>query len=291
MRALAGAELALEAGEVTVGQLSAHRLDEHRVVAVDELGVVEQLVCGAQDVREVLLGRDVVVAVGHENVASGGQGLQQPPQAGEEVAQPLWVRGQGGGDAVAEGQVQHEDFVAVRGPPEELAPGRFVAYAATEDDGVDAEAAQDSRQMGDVPEGVRGVAYHHHRAELLRRADADLEVAHPGLAADEELVGEHVVGADEQTARLHQPLDVGATLRAHLQVVVQSDGLPVQDEVAVFRVAVQQVEELVQHAHQAYPEPLERPVPLAVPVRVGDDDEGALAYFSHRLLRVAGTAG
>ncbi len=282
VRALAGAEFALEAREAppvggrVLGQLPAYRLDDHRVVAVGEVGVVEQLVGGAQDVSEIFLGVKVVEAVGNEDVAGGGQGLERPPQAAEEVAQPLRLGGQVSGDAVAEGQVQHQDLGAVRGPPQELALGRLAAHTAPEDDGVDAEAAQDSRQMGDVSEGVRGVADHHHRAELCRRADADLEVAHRGLAADKKLVGEHVVGADEQAAGLNQPLDVGAAVRAHLQVVVQDDGLPVQDEVPVLGVPVQQVEELVQHAHQAHPERLEGLVPLAVPMGMGDDDEGAL---------------
>ena len=55
------------------------------------------------------------------------------------------------------------------------------------------------------------------------------------------------------------------------EVVVDDDGLAVEQEPLVRLVALQEVEELVEQADESDAERLERRVPLPVPVRVGDD--------------------
>ena len=203
-------------------------------------------------------------------------GSRRRADVAEGAAQDLGVLGQRGEHAVAVREVDCEHLRAVGGGPAELRGRGLGADAAPDEDGVDPEAAQDRRQVRDVPEGVRRVADHHRPAVRARRADAGHQVADVRLAADEELVRQHVAGAGEQAPVAHEPLDVGAALRADLEVVVQRHRLAVEDEVAVVRVAVEEVEEGVHHADEARAEGLEGQVPLAVPVGVGDDDEGAV---------------
>ena len=56
-----------------------------------------------------------------------------------------------------------------------------------------------------------------------------------------------------------------------LEVVVEHRGLAVEQEAGVRRVGFEQVEQVVEQVHEPQAERLERRVPLAVPVRVGDD--------------------
>ena len=67
-----------------------------------------------------------------------------------------------------------------------------------------------------------------------------------------------------------QPLTV---LREHLQVVLEQHRLPVEQEVPEVRVVVELVEHAADHAAHVDPEAVERLIPLAVPVRVGDDGD------------------
>ena len=66
-------------------------------------------------------------------------------------------------------------------------------------------------------------------------------------------------------------------LGTDLQVVVDDGELAVEQEVAVGAVALHQVEQVVDQAHQLQPVGLERVVPLPVPVGVGDDGDTAPA--------------
>ncbi len=224
------------------------------------------------------MGGQVVGAVGDEDVSRRGERFEEGADVVEGAAQDFGVLRQRGEHAVAVGEVDGEHLGAVGGGPAELGCRGLGADAAPDEDGVDAEAAQDGGQVRDVAEGVRRVADHHRAAVRARRADAGHQVADVGLAADEELVRQHVAGPGEQPPVAHEALDVGAALRADLEVVVERHGLAVEDEVAVVGVAVEEVEEGVHHADEAGAEGLEGEVPLAVPVGVGDDDEGAVGW-------------
>ncbi len=170
-------------------------------------------------------------------------------------------------------EVQGQHLGAVGCGPAELRLRHLGPDAPPDEHGVEAEAAQDGGQVRDVAEGVGRVAHHHRPPVGARRADPEHQVADVRLTADQELVRKHVVGAGEEAAFAHQPLDGRPAVGPHLQVVVDRDGLAVHHEVPVLRVAVKKVEQRVHHADEADAELLERCVPLAVPVRVGDDDE------------------
>ena len=64
---------------------------------------------------------------------------------------------------------------------------------------------------------------------------------------------------------------LGLPLGPQLEVVVHRGHLPVEQEVGERGVAREVVQEVVEHLDERQAEVLERPVPLAVPVRVGDD--------------------
>ncbi len=69
-------------------------------------------------------------------------------------------------------------------------------------------------------------------------------------------------------------------LGAHREVVVDDRGLAVEQEPRERRVALEEVEQVVDEVHELHPVALERRVPLAVPVRVRDD-----AHATSALLR------
>ena len=80
-------------------------------------------------------------------------------------------------------------------------------------------------------------------------------------------------GPDREPARRRQAAQGGLGLGAHGQVVVDHRHLPVEHEVAVGRIGLEPGEQVVEQIDQTEPEGLERRVPLAVPVGVGDDDD------------------
>ena len=63
----------------------------------------------------------------------------------------------------------------------------------------------------------------------------------------------------------------GLALGTHREVVVDDRHLPVEQEVGEGRVGVEAGQQVVEQLDQPQPEGLERQVPLAVPVGVGDD--------------------
>ena len=71
------------------------------------------------------------------------------------------------------------------------------------------------------------------------------------------------------------PLGV-VLLRPHLEVVLEHDRLPVQSEGRKRGVALQDIDHTVHDAPERELEVLERPVPLAVPVRVRDEVQAQL---------------
>ena len=120
-----------------------------------------------------------------------------------------------------------------------------------------------------MAEHVRQVADGHGAAELLSAPLPVLEVADDRLARDEELVHQHLPRPDRQSSLLDQPPDALRRLGPHLEVVVQRRELAVQGE-AVALVGLHRVEERIDEPDQLQAEPLEREVPLPVPVGVGN---------------------
>ncbi len=160
--------------------------------------------------------------------------------------------------------MQQVDRAAIGGAPAQF--GRLVADAAPQAGHIHAKAAQNLGYLPDVAEGVWKVADPHAGTKAAAHPLAHQEVAHHRLRADQELVGQDVPGADGQAPLPDVAADVLLPLRPHLQVVLQHDGLPVEHEVAVVGIGIQQRQKLIHHFDQAKAELLEGQVPLAVPM-------------------------
>ena len=88
----------------------------------------------------------------------------------------------------------------------------------------------------------------------------------------EELVEQDLPRPDRQPPGSHQRDHLVPALGPDLQVVVDRGELPVEGE-PLAGVVLHPVEHLVEQRHQPQPEPLERLVPLPVPVGVRHDDD------------------
>ena len=102
-------------------------------------------------------------------------------------------------------------------------------------------------------------------------AQPELEVAHERLAGHQELVHEDVPRSDLDASRGREPPEPLGVLGAYLEVVVDDGHLPVEQVPLVGGVGLHEIEQLVHELDEAQTERLERLVPLAVPVRVGND--------------------
>jgi hypothetical protein len=171
------------------------------------------------------------------------------------------------------GQRQHLGPVGrapAKAGPDPLA---FVAEPAPEDEGLEAEAAQDLRQLRRVAEAVRQVAHLRGcRAVAVADRTAVQQVAHERLPADQELIRKHVAWSGLEPAAREQRAEAAFHLRADLEVVLDHDRLAVERE-AKLRPRLERLDHLVHHLRQADPEVLERHVPLTIPVGVRSDPE------------------
>ena len=149
-------------------------------------------------------------------------------------------------------------------------------HAAPDDGAFDPGPPQELGHLGDVAEHVGQVADPHRAAQVLGASPAQLEVADDRLARDEELVEQDLPRPDGQAALGDEPADQGLRRGPDLEVVVDGRRLAVERE-AQPRIRRHPLEELVDQVDQAHPEHLERLVPLAVPVRVGDQVDDGLA--------------
>ena len=86
-----------------------------------------------------------------------------------------------------------------------------------------------------------------------------------------ELVHEDHPRAHLETAGRGQRAQTRFGLGPHREVVVDHRGLAVEEEPGERRVAFEEIEEVVDQVHELHPVALERRIPLAVPVGVGDD--------------------
>src|SRR5262249_16943164 len=158
----------------------------------------------------------------------------------------------------------------------------LVAHPAREEHGADAEAGQDLRQLRGVAEVVGEVAG---AARFDPEAPADAtpeqEVADERFAADEDLVREDVRRAHLEAAGVEQRLQPFLVLGSYLDVVLEHDRLSVERERCERGVALERVQDSVDDRPETQPEELERQVPLAVPVRVRDDEVPEVGHLGH----------
>ncbi len=143
--------------------------------------------------------------------------------------------------------------------------------------------AQDLGHLRDVAEHVGEVADAHGRVatEAGGAGQAPLQIADDGLARDHELVHQDHPRPHLEPARRGEGGEARRRIGAHLQVVVDHRGLAVEEEPGEGRVALEQVEQVVDEVDQLHPVGLERCVPLAVPVGVGNDRHLTSGISSH----------
>ena len=262
----ARAQLALHAGQSLggrAGQVAGERGDL-------EIEVVLQVVGLGHHPPEPGLGHQVVGPVHAQQVAQ-----QEFGHLGHVVAgatnERLGVIGQRGTVAVADRQVLGPDRGAVGGLPDEGVLGHLRGHAPPDHGVVEAGQVEDLGHLGDVAEHVRQVAQLHHPAEGGPAAEAHLQVAHDRLTRGEEFVHQDVPGPHAHPAGGGQRPQPPLGLRADLEVVVDDGHLPVQHEVGVAGVALEEGEQRVDQLHQGEAEVLVGLVPFPVPVRVRND--------------------
>ena len=102
----------------------------------------------------------------------------------------------------------------------------------------------------------------------------------PGVADDSGLGGQTAILDDYLEVRPEATQRVGG-LGSHLEVVVDDRGLSVEQEARVREVRLEQRQQRVEQLDEPHAERLERRVPLAVPVRVGNDRDGDRVRVGH----------
>ena len=135
-----------------------------------------------------------------------------------------------------------------------------------------------------MTEGVRRVGDRRDPAERLRDPTTLEQVAHVALAGGEERVGLDVPRADREPPGRDGGHQLVAPRGAHHQVVLQHDGLAVEQE-SPLGVLVELVEDPVDRVDEPGPERFERPVPLSVPVGVRHQKD--VAFHAPLLVRPA----
>jgi hypothetical protein len=211
--------------------------------------------------------------------------VEPPPceHAGEVAGPAGDLRGivhESGGVAVAAGQILGADRGAVR-----RLPGKGMAVHGFRNAAEHARVGQpgtgqDLGHLGDVAEHVGQVADRHRAAQLRAAAQPAFQVTHDVLAGAQELVEQDLPRTHRQASGPDEGDHLLPPFRADLQVIVDRGELPVEGE-PLPRVALHPVEHVVEQGHQSQPEPLERLVPLPVPVRVWHHDD--LGRSGHRL--------
>jgi hypothetical protein len=246
---------------------------------------------GGDGLGPPLLARVMVGAVEDEQHAEPGPRGELVAQARPALACCLRGPGQPGAELVSVGrQVVEQDAAAVGAVPPRGVAGRMVwrAVAAPHHRDLEPEPGSEHGERGRMPEGIGCPADARWRgAERGEGAAAGEQVPDERLTFGDEVVGEHV-----PRSRLEAPVPQGggerlAPLRAHREVVVEQHRLPVEQEGRDASVGGRRrvVEQLVDESDEALPEAPGAVVPLAVPVRVGDDEHVG------RVHRVGGRRG
>ncbi len=149
----------------------------------------------------------------------------------------------------------------------------LVAKPAREQKAVDPKACQNLGQLQWMAEAVGKVTSSRRlTAEPLADGTADQKVAHKRLAADQELIRQHVARTNLDPAHRDQRPQPRLVLGPDRDVVLQHDRLPVERERSELQVTLERVKHLVNHAPEHQPEVFERAIPLAIPVGVRHDE-------------------
>ncbi len=256
------------------------------VVAADPELRAERGCEPVEQLRQLRLDREVVGAVREQDRVLP-RVLQELAEALDDPLHALLcvvVPAEPGEVVVMRQQLAGDDLGRAGAPAEDDADVvELVAEPAREEEGADAEAREDLRQLRGMAEAVGEVAGAARLdPEAAADAPAEEEIADERLAAHEDLVGKDVRGAGLQPAGLEQSAQPPLVLRPDVDVVLEHDRLAVEGERRERRVPLERLEDIVDRRAEPQPEDLERQVPLAVPVRVRDDEEAEVGGRCHR---------
>src|SRR5256885_6086555 len=124
-----------------------------------------------------------------------------------------------------------------------------------------------------MAEGIRTVQdWRRRRTQSSQHASAQQQIPDQRLAAWYQLVGEDVPGPGLDRPALEEAGQLRGALGTHVQIVLEDDRLPVEEKALVRPRWVGK--QLIDERNEPLPKTDERLVPLAIPVRVGDDVGG-----------------
>jgi len=149
-------------------------------------------------------------------------------------------------------QVPDEHLPAGRaGPAEQIALLAGLTTPAPPQHPIpDSELTREFRPGRRVAERVGRVQHVQPPAQPLGVGGTEEEVADQRLPRGDELVREHVPRPDLESPRLDESLDLRVAVGARLQVVLEEDGLAVEQEAAVPGIGVESRDQIVEHRHE-----------------------------------------
>src|SRR5438552_14418954 len=121
-----------------------------------------------------------------------------------------------------------------------------------------------------MAERVRGIENVGSPAELFGVGATGEEVSHQGFAGGDELVREDVPGTDLQPSIGHQAAHGVDSVGADSQVVLEQDGLAVEQETSEAGFRLEASDQIIDRRHESGDEPGAWQIPLAIPVRMDD---------------------
>src|SRR3954452_12795923 len=150
---------------------------------------------------------------------------------------------------------------------------RLTAQPPPEDSKPDAELAGQLGPNCRVSKGVGRVEHITATTEPMRIRLSGEEISNQRFSRGDELVGENVPGTYLKPLGAHQLHDGGFSVRPHREIVLEENGLSVEQKGRA-GLRGKLVEEIIESGNQAGKKDGLREVPLPVPVGVRDKMEG-----------------
>ena len=119
-----------------------------------------------------------------------------------------------------------------------------------------------------MSKGIRNITNHHALTKKLADIFADQKVAHDRLGRNQEFVGQDVPWTNQDALFLDVLLQARQVSHTHLQIVLEHDRLPIQHEMLVIRVLIQDDKEIIHQMDELQAELLKGLIPFAIPMRV-----------------------
>ena len=171
-------------------------------------------------------------------------------------------------------QILSQHLAAVRCAPSKNGCADRRRYTTKNDCVLDAERPQDLWKLSDVTELVGHVARpravsRRGGTPLLCARHPPLEIAIDALPRHEKLVGQCVERANRQAAGFNQRANLGLTLGAYGEIVVEHDCLAIEMEVSESGLVGESVQHSVNKIDELVTKDGERLVPFPIPMAVG----------------------